>query len=442
MRKKTKIPTILGIVILLVGTFAGVFFLNMNQVFKIGAASDSAPKDIRVSDIGDNSGTISWTTDKESSNFLIWGESQNKLNGIEKESDSDEKFFTHSITLTGLKPLTTYYYKINSDGVTHDNQGIPWQLTTGPSLGSSSDSITVSGSVLSSSGEPASRAIVYLTLNGYLMSTLSSQIGNFVFQLGSARTPDLQSFATIDESSTILEISVQAGPGGVASASILPQSAKPIPPLILGQVYDFRNLPESGDGQNPNANPGLPGDTESKSKFNIPASSEDTTQTSVILENLDEGETVTSTQPEFFGKGPAGEEITITVHSETPITGTVSIPSNGSWNWSPPENLSAGAHTVTILWKDVSGITRSLTRNFVVQAGEAPAFVASNSGQTTEPFPTDSPKPTVKAGTPTPIATIKPIPETGDLTPTILFTILGIGVIALSFVINKHAQSI
>ena len=166
MIKKSKIPTILGVIILVIGTFAGVFFLNMRQVFRIGAQASAAPKDVRVANTSDNSVTVSWTTDVETTAFLSWGQSTGSVNKIEKESDNSEKFFTHSISLTGLTPGADYYYKINSDGTNFDNNGVPWQLTTGPALNINQGSYTISGSVVTATGQPAARALVYVTLSG------------------------------------------------------------------------------------------------------------------------------------------------------------------------------------------------------------------------------------------------------------------------------------
>ncbi len=441
MKHINKIPTILGIIILLVGTFAGVFFLNMSQVFKIGADAQSSPQDIRISNISDSAATISWVTAKETADFITWGESKNNISKIEKESENDQKFFNHSINLSGLKASSIYYFKINVDGTSYDNQNIPWQFTTGMNLGTSTSSMTISGSALTGSGIPAKRGLVYMTVNGYLVSTLTSDSGSFVFQLGSLRTPDLRDYLTIDPGQTLLEISVIGAPGELASAKIFPQSARPIPPMVFGQIYDHRNLPENGDGQTPNVNLNLPANSASASKFNVATGSATVAPTSVILESLTDGETVASDKPQFFGKGPGGEKITITVHSENPITEDVTIPKNGSWNWSVPTNLAPGAHTITVSWIDTTGITRQLTRNFVVQAGELPAFVASSSATiapTASGSATTKPTPTTK---PTAIATSQPVPVTGDLTPTLLLSIMGIVVVAFSFFVFKLAEN-
>lgn len=462
MIKKNKIPTIIGIVILLIGTFAGVYFLKMNQIFRIGASPTVTPKDIRTGNLSDTSATISWITEGATSAFISWGETQQNLTKIENEDGTNQKFSTHSVILAGLKPTTTYFYKINSEGMSFDNNGVPWQFTTGGAITINQNSIPISGSVITASGQPAKRALVYINIDGYNLSTLTSDAGNFVLQLSSARTSDLGNPAQINVSQTLLTVSVQAEDGQTASAQIFPQSANPIPPLVLGQVQDYRSLPPNRDGQNPNVSLNLPENTTQESKFNVSTNSGVVKPTSVILESINEGEVVTSTEPQFFGKGPGGEAITITIHSEQLPPQTVQIPKNGSWSYSPTTPLSEGPHSITISWLDATGITRTLTRNFVVQAGEVPAFVSSPSGSTPSPTPTSISSPTPKASvspTPTltpkptstatssatpritPSATPGPLPVTGDLTPTLLLSIMGIAVIAFSFIVWKMSEN-
>lgn len=447
MIKKNKIPTLLGIVILIAGIFTGVYFLGVRQIFRIGADASTAPKDVRVSNQTDTSVTISWVTDKETSGFVSWGSSKNSLNRVEKETEDTQRFFTHSITVTGLEPNTQYFYKINSDGHMVDNNGLPWEFTTGTALDVNGTSILISGSVLSSSGSPAKRSIVYANVGGYLMSTLASGTGNYVFQLGLVRTQDLQSYLTINPAQTLVEISV-VNEAGVASAQVFPQSGSPIPPIILGQVYDFRGLEPSAQNQNPSLNLSLPQGVQKESKFSLPVFTGTPTPTSVILESITEGEVITSSKPSFFGRGPAGQSVTITVESD-PITETFNIASNGTWTWTPPTSLPSGTHKLTVSWIDATGITRVITRTFIVQAGEVPAFEATPSqtlvptvAPTVVPTPTATPV-TVASASPSaiPTPTAPPIPETGGLTPTIILTIMGIAMMTFSFLIWKHSES-
>ena len=427
-------------IILIAGTFFGVFLLNSKQFFRLGASSDAQPKDVRVSNIDEGGFTISWTTDKAATGFLIWGESTSSTDKVQKEDIQDSKFFTHLITLSGLKPATTYYYKINSDSVTFDNNGVPWQAGTGPAIGVNKNSQIISGTVTNASGSPAQKALVYADIGGNLLSTTTSGAGNFVMQLGAARTQDLGSYLDINPGQTLIQISVQAPPDQPASAQIYPQSANPMPPLILGKVSDFRSLPANASGGNPNAELNLPSNASSESKFNVPSNLQTPAPTTVILDNLTEGETVSTTKPQFMGKGPAGTALTIEIHSQDVITQNVQVGSTGNWSFTPSSNLAPGSHTITVFWKDVAGITRSLTRTFVVQAAEIPAFTASQSGSTASPTPPATP-PVSPTPTSTLSATLAPVPVTGSLTPTILLSIMGIAVIAFSFFVWKMSES-
>jgi hypothetical protein len=463
MIKKNKIPTILGILLLLGGVFAGVILLRNNQVFKIGASPEIAPKDVRIGSLSDSSATISWTTDEQTVDFVSYGATKN-IGTVVKETADDQRFNNHSITITGLNPKSEYFFKISSNGTTFDNNGVPWQFSTGVALPINQISIPISGSVISASGEPSKHAIVYVTINGYIVSTVTSDAGNFVLQLGSVRTPDLSYYTQIDPAKTLLEVSAVSEEGDSATAKVFPQSANPIPPLIIGQDQDFRNLEPQSGGLNPNANLTLPESSTQASKFDVSGSANESSD-SITLENLDEGEIITTDKPEFFGEGPKGTEITITLHSDTNISETTTVSSDGSWDWSPPTNLSEGTHTVTLSWVDVLGITRTLTRSFIVQAGELPAFVSTPSAtpkltptaiatptKTPSPTPkvttspTATPKPTatpVKTISPTSISTATPaaMPQSGSLTPTILMSIMGLVVLTFSYYVWKVSEN-
>lgn len=452
--------------LLFAGVFAGVFLIKNNQIFKIGASPTITPKDVRISNISESSATVSWVTEDATTGFVTFGETSTPKTFV-GESNDNQKFTTHSITITGLKPETNYFFKINSDGTNFDNNGVLWQFTTGKIPKNNQVSIPASGSLISSTGQPVGRAIVYVVINGYTLSTFTSESGNFVVQLGSARNVDLSDYANIDPDTTLLEISATSGTGEVATAKIFPRSANPIPAMILGQDQDFRNLSPSNSGINPGANLNLPQRTNAESKINITSEEPSAKSTIVTLKSIDDGEIITSDKPQFFGDGPTGEKITITIHSDTEITGTVTVSPKGTWNWTPPTNLSPGAHTVTVSWIDSSGITRTLTRSFIVQAGELPAFVASPSATPTQtpistrtPVPTKTPVSTetpasAKSPTPAPTTTLKPtstpkpvgsatpasLPESGALTPTLLLFIMGVGILAFSFYTWKVSKN-
>lgn len=168
---------------------------------------------------------------------------------------------------------------------------------------------------------------------------------------------------------------------------------------------------------------------------------------SVTIDSPGEGEALNTQLPEFFGFGPAGSSLEVVLESQHQIEDTVSVGSNGRWSWSPTSSLEPGEHLLTIRWIGTDGVSRILTRRFIVYAqGESslPAFEATPSATVTPtPTPTPvelaqvlpSPTPTlVPTATPTPrpAPTVSatepavPVPGTGSLTLWIVISGVGL----------------
>jgi hypothetical protein len=461
MTKTKKIPTILAILILTLGIAVGVFFISQPQLFNLQASPSQIPKGVRVTNITDKSFTISYKTDEPSQGFVTWGKDKNYgqiLHDKEKSLSS-----LHHITLTDLSPSQTYFFAINSDGNTYDNNGIPWQVTTSPTL-PSNDQFLVTGKIVNEQDQPISSAIVYLTAPDLSpLSTSTSQNGEWVISLSKARTLDLSS--TFKLNSQTFEIFVEAGPNGLSTAQVSVDNLNPIPKMTLGRIYDFKNPTAVNVTNQPKASVQLPQNQDVKSYFtSLSEQSEEkvlaaTDQQTVDLKSFENNEIIYTNSPEFFGKGPAGENIKITVKSD-PQTENLKVDSTGNWSWSPPQKLQDGIHTLTISWYDASGILRTLTRSFTVFAADEPAFESTPSGSTNNqiaqaqtpspsPTPTPSPSPTASpktTATPSPSPTSSPtsspsaspkvtaspkpstssdLPQAGDPLPTIIFVVFG-----------------
>ena len=433
--KKERIPTIIGLVILVIGIITGVFLIKSQRIFKLGASSEDAPKDVRISNITDSSFTVSWTTDKETIGFVKWGKSITNLDKVENDTIS-QKGYLHSSTIKSLTPQTEYYFKINSSSTDYDNQGTAWKIKTGSQLSIPVKNIIISGTVLNQDGTPAINALINFSVGGGSpLSTITSKSGSYLMPISQTRNKNLDSYISIDESSSLIEISVNAGINGISTAQIYPQSAKPAPAIILGEINDFKNLEPSKNSDIPKASIDFPdGEIDPQSGFTVDNSLNNSNTKTVTLESHSEGETISTQDPEFFGKGPTGTEIEIQVESELQ-TETVVVGNSGNWNWSPPANLEEGTHTVTVKWKDANGILRTLTRNFIVSASESPSFVSTPSANLTS-----TPSATPKA---TSIASSSAVPEqpiSGSLTQTLLLFIMGIASVSFGFILWKQSE--
>lgn len=471
MNKIKTIPTILGVLLLTIGIGVGVFFVSQPQTFKLQATPEQAPKGVRVTNITEQSFTVSWKTDNKTVGYLKYGPSE-KYGELQQENIGSPSP-VHHITIANLAPKTTYFFSINSEGEEYDNNGIPWQVTTAPPLTTISNQILASGKIVDQSTTPVGNAIVYLTAPGLSpLSTTTSQNGEWVIPLSKARTTDLTENVNLD--SQIIEIFVEAGSLGLATAQINFENINPTPNIVLGRIHKFETKGAAKSAAAPQASLELPKEEQIKSGFDSALSNNVlgvSDQTPVTLDSIENQETIFTNNPEFFGDGPEGIKLTITVESE-PITDTINVDQSGSWRWSPPTDLEDGNHHVTLSWRDASGILRTLTRSFTVYAQEEPAFESTPSGgaggtggtdsiaqaTTPSPSPTVAPTATPKpSATPTasPKSSVTPkpsvspsispspspkpadLPDAGTTTPTLIFLMMGAILLGVGVVITS-----
>lgn len=448
--RKSKIPTIIAIFTLVIGVAVGVFAVNQTQSFRLGASPETTPQDVQVSNIQDKTATITWRTDKAVVGSILWDETASVS---KTASDGTSLKTLHQVTLTGLSAGKRYYFKITSSGSTYSNSGSPWTFDTTTKTVSKTQVLT--GSVLNATGQPAANVQVFVSSQDVpLLSGTTTENGNWTV------TAPIASDAILKET---VDIFVQGGADGIASAQITFKDAQNTPAITLGKTHDFRGTAAVNSSNQPESLLSLPvtQPTNKQSGFAVEDPKPGTKTTTVDLKSIKDNEQIFTKKPEFFGDGTPGTTITITVHSTATATQTIKIPSSGSWRWSPSTQLEEGSHTVTITWKDATGILRTLTRNFVVNAATSgPAFESTPSGATATPIatktpvPTKTPKPTVEptetpiaTDTPTPVATKSPrptatasaLPNAGVAENTYILLGLGLMMIMASFFIFKKA---
>jgi hypothetical protein len=439
--KKLKMPTIIGLLILIVGIFASVLLIKEGPRWLTRAAPETKPKQIQFTNLTDNSFSVSWITDSATSGFVKYGETK-QLNQVAQD-DRDEMsgetgdFTTHHVTLRNLKPGTVYQLQIFSANQPQESDGQFLQVTTAPSLTLPSPPSDVAyGTVNTPSGLPAEGAIVYLSLPGVTQqSTLVKSSGNWVIALNLARSDDLSSYAQYDPQITTIDLMIQGGNLGTATAVVTSKNDSPVPLITLGQNHDFREtaspLPQEKVSEATNS-----------SKFSleeVEATRTATQSSEVIIINPSEEEDVNTQKPEFTGQGPAGKVLEILIESSSIYTDTIVIDESGNWHWTPPANLEPGEHTITITYEDDQGEERILSHTFIVlAAGESnlPSLTATPSGEASpSPSPSIYPSPSASPSSQVSLpSTETGIPESGYLTPTFLVFIMGLGLISLGLV--------
>lgn len=235
---KIRIPTLLGLSLLMLGIIAGVYLTIRDQNFYIKASPGLTAQNLILTNIDDSQATISWQTSVETPAFITFGQDLvNTQVALDDEDATTPKSRTiHHVTLKNLLPKTTYQYKI----ITGKYSSEILQVTTASPASEQNGFSPVIGSVLSSN-QPVSEGAVYLAISGAVTQSTIVKQGNFVIPISLFRKADLSNTFPLTEG-MIAKITIISGKGESSALFKIAASSKPLPPLILGQNLDFTNL--------------------------------------------------------------------------------------------------------------------------------------------------------------------------------------------------------
>ncbi len=435
MLKEKRIPTILGLIILIGGIYVGVVLNNNGTNVVSKASSDCIPKNTQITNITNNSVSISFTTEAEClSNLSI--NNQNIRNGV--TNDDNEKTKIHYFDISNLEDETEYKYTIISDGKKYNESLYKFKTAQKPNSLAPSSNLAW-GRVFTPELKAASKVIVFINIPGASpLSALVTSSGNWNISLANSFNEETTDRFTPKEN-TPQEIVVIDKEKNITQISSNTSRNNPSPDIILGQnefsASSVNFDSESNVGSLPVIDP-------------MPKAKE------LDILNPKDNESLSTKKPDFFGTGPANSKIKIKVESPVVYTGEVKTKDDGSWNWSPPKNLTPGEHTITVTVIQ-DGIEKIISRKFTVLATDSPlSYSASPSATTPTPtlIPTAIPtvKPTVvptliPTAIPTAVArntttlpsTSSGVPVTGSLVPTILLSIISLLFVSFSFLTLK-----
>jgi len=187
-----RIPTVLGVLILLGGLVTGVILVNSRQGLLIKAGPTEAPKNVKISNKGSNTFTVSWTTDTPVTGFIKYSENPAKITTPagdirDQISGSSQGFTNHYVSVTGLNPEKTNYFLIGSGSASYDNTGKPFEIRTGPQVIPPAEDM-INGKVVGADGNSVTNAIVYVEVEGAeTLSTMTKTDGTWRLNLALAR---------------------------------------------------------------------------------------------------------------------------------------------------------------------------------------------------------------------------------------------------------------
>ena len=443
------IPTILGILTLLAGIATGFYFWGKPQLFGPTIPPDVQPKSINISNVTSSGFTVSWLTENPTVGSVIYG-TGDKLNlkaidYRDQQTQETKSYTTHYVNVEGLSASTKYSFKINSgdNNNLYDNGGRPFEVSTGPNLGTQPPTDIIYGKVLTKDKKPAQGAIVNINLAGAAsLSSLAGKEGMWARALHIARSQDLKSYLSYDAESSVLTIQATNGTDKGNNATILvsTKNDNPVPDIVLGQDHDYRagraettakpTLPQQltsqpeGTASAAAATPAVNFSTLIESEATLAAKLKLT-----IINPATDGEKINTTKPQIIGQGPANKMITVKLESPVTYSGNTVIDSQGRWSFTPPADLLPGNHKVTVSTIDENGKLLEVSRNFVVLAAgisQLPAFEATPSATSTP-----SASPTLPPVSLSP-ATSSSLP-TGSVGPTFALITLGLVFLFIGF---------
>ena len=229
-----RIPTLLGLVIILVGIIAGVFLVYKDTSLISKAAPDVKAQNISVTNILDSSATISFETGVDITSFITFG-----INSADEKTildDRDSKNFQprkiHYFTIKSLIPNTIYQFKITTGK--HSSEILKFQ--TAKTETQQNGFSPVIGSVLSS-GKPVSDGVVYLILSETITQSALLKNGNFLIPLSLMRKKDLSD--TFIPNNASAKITVISNGGEANLLFKLNSSNNTLPPINIGENKDI-----------------------------------------------------------------------------------------------------------------------------------------------------------------------------------------------------------
>ncbi len=467
-RSKKQIPTVLGLLVLFVALISGVLLFGQGTgVFAPRATPETAPQNIRITNVTDKTFTISFYTSERTIAFVKYGEDPKSLTR-QASDDRDQlsgvvkDYNLHHITVRGLDPAKTYYYVLGTGSNNFDNEGQPYSLATAAKPNQSPvNNQTVYGNVLDAAGSPAEGAVVYLYGEGMgALSSLVKASGSWGISLSNAFNVEKTAYLPL-ENDSLIDIKAQGTqPSLLSSWQGIISDAAPVPDLNLSQggassaaTVTNNALPdidkdelladlgsdseEASDSTQSSEMLNMDQDQEQAEESSEAAQSNllatENQNTPVVEEpvvlNLDDLEeaaeatntTITTTQPQIKATLPANTMVRVVVHSDTQIDETMQTDADGNLVLdvaSLGQNLEPGEHSATYTYIDpVTGQEVTKTYNFVVAPEATPRQLA----QATTPTPTAVPSIPYGSGnpyTPTTTPTNTPTPE-ATATPTL-----------------------
>lgn len=416
-----RIPTFLGLLVLGISLVGLTYATTKPQLFEIGAGQPIQLEDIRVSNQGVTSLSVSFRTSKEAAVQLRFGQTtataQTLFDDRDEIGGQMQAYRTHHVTIKNLTGGTQYEFTVLASGKTFDNQGKPFLAKT-PNTAtdvSSFDEQPIRGKVFLSNGADAKDALVYAKIEGAsYISTVSKKDGSFLIPLVGVYTEDLTGLYIMHGGETV-HIEVFGNDGSTALVKApFNRLGEPLV-ITLGKNVDLATTSSGLTDDDQEESPDSSGFSETEISQTTEKGEEQ-----VIL-TPKEGVFLLDSKPLIRGRGSPSQKIEVTVESD-PQTSQLTVNENGEWSYQPDNALPPGKHTVSVRFFDGDKITKVITQEFEVLASGSQVVESATSSPSPTEFFFPSPSPFLTAA-----PTAQAMPNTATIFPSL--SIIGGGVI-------------
>lgn len=408
LQNKTKIPTLVGFLSI---TFITLLLLRFFSVRpKPSSALKKSITRLEITNISASSATIFWQSEEKETGWLIYGSSPKQMNQLafdERDIISKKNsYLTHYISIKGLEAGKKYFFAIVSDNKIITNlNNIPFNFTTLSHSPKTRGLNPAYGRIIKANNTPLEAAVVLLSTEGKVFaSTLTKSTGEWLIPLNDKNLT----------SSSKIKIEVISEDNQTSTVTTNLNKISPLPQtIIIGKNYDFTQ------------------------EDNILSA----TSSNSTIKEIDKVEIIYPKEKAIIPgrlpliKGVAAPKTTVYIVIKSPkiYSARVITDDKGFWSFSPPEALSLGEHTVTVLAKDKEGKDVFIERKF---------YIIGNEGANVSVLGEATPSATITPYQPLPTPTIPaitisatPSPPTSGISfflPVVAglsFFILGLGVI-------------
>lgn len=242
---KFKIPTLLGLSIIIIGIITGVFLALREQTFISKASPSVTAQNITLSNISDTEVVISWETSAAVPSFVTLGQANPNQTTVldDRDSQTPKARLIHYVTIKNLLPKTSYQYKI----ITGKTLSEISQFITAAPLYNQIGFRPIIGTVLDKD-TALDEGLVFLSIANATTQSAQVKSGNFLIPLSQIRKSDLSDIFPLSQDSLAKLTIVSAK--GQANVLFKLNSLSALPPIKLGENIDLTSIVEIYDLNN------------------------------------------------------------------------------------------------------------------------------------------------------------------------------------------------